>query len=416
VSVRSDGSQRSSRDVGSTVHVEGCFADSTVVGDRSTGSGTATDFMQPARGCDNVINRHTGVEEGIVMSLTRDDAVVGRASGDQPRPGVQEQALVPDADRTEKDAPEVNFVVDLPVDLLMGGGDAGLGPTAPLNHIATTVSPLEVTDVVPPRVSVVIPTYNEAKNLPHVLGSMPADLHEIIVVDGNSLDGTVEVARTLRPDATIVLQNRRGKGNAMACGFAAATGDIVVMLDADGSADPLEIPLFVAALTNGADFAKGTRFAQGGGSEDITRLRSWGNSWLNRITNVLFGTAYTDLCYGYNAFWRHCLDHLELDPRAGEAGGRLWGDGFEIETIINTRMAKARMRIVEVPSFEHSRRYGQSNLRTWRDGTRVLRALVVERFSPRGRGTPIPQPGTDPVEPAAYRPPVPRGEGPALSA
>jgi glycosyltransferase involved in cell wall biosynthesis len=238
----------------------------------------------------------------------------------------------------------------------------------------------------PPRVSVVIPTYNEAKNLPHVFSLLPEDLHEVIVVDGRSVDDTIEVARSLRPDVKIVLQNRRGKGNAMACGFAAVTGDIVVMLDADGSADPREIPLYVQALVDGADFAKGTRFANGGGSADITRTRAWGNRWLNRAANALFGTRYTDLCYGYNAFWTHCLPALALDFEGSGADEKLWGDGFEIETIINTRVAKAKLRIKEVPSYEFERIHGQSNLNTWRDGTRVLRALVVERLNGVSKG------------------------------
>ena len=110
-----------------------------------------------------------------------------------------------------------------------------------------------------PSVSVVIPTYNEAKNLPHVLSRLPAGLHEVVVVDGHSVDDTVATARSLRPGVRVVHQNRKGKGNAMACGFAEVTGDIVVMLDADGSADPREIPRFVEALTSGADFAKGSR-------------------------------------------------------------------------------------------------------------------------------------------------------------
>src|SRR3954466_16120450 len=98
-----------------------------------------------------------------------------------------------------------------------------------------------------PRVSVVIPTYNEAKNLPHVFSLLPGDLHEVIVVDGRSVDDTVEVALALRDDVRIVLQTRQGKGNAMACGFAAVTGDVVVMLDADGSADPRGDPLLLPA-------------------------------------------------------------------------------------------------------------------------------------------------------------------------
>jgi glycosyltransferase involved in cell wall biosynthesis len=230
----------------------------------------------------------------------------------------------------------------------------------------------------------VIPTYNEAKNLPYVFSRLPADLHEVIVVDGRSIDDTVEVARSLYPDVRIVLQNRVGKGNAVACGFAHATGDILVMLDADGSADPQEIPHFVAALTDGADFAKGTRFAVGGGSTDITRMRAWGNRWLNRTANLLYGTRYTDLCYGYNAFWSHCLAAMELDPRPRQSVGKAWGDGFEIETLINTRMAKAGLRITEVPSFERPRLHGLSNLHTWRDGCRVLCALLVERINHKG--------------------------------
>jgi glycosyltransferase involved in cell wall biosynthesis len=232
-----------------------------------------------------------------------------------------------------------------------------------------------------PRVSVVIPTWNEAKNLPHVFALLPDDVHEVILVDGRSVDDTIAVARALRSDVRVVLQNRKGKGNAMACGFAAATGDIVVMLDADGSADPREIPRFVEALVAGADFAKGSRFTNGGGSADITRVREWGNRWLNRTANFLFGTRYTDLCYGYNAFWAHCLPALNLDASDRDSDERLWGDGFEIETIINTRIAKARMRIVEVPSFEFERIHGQSHLNTWRDGFRVVRALMVERVN-----------------------------------
>jgi glycosyltransferase involved in cell wall biosynthesis len=240
-----------------------------------------------------------------------------------------------------------------------------------------------------PRVSVVIPTYNEARNLPHVFGLLPDDVHEVIVVDGRSVDDTIEVARALREDVVIVRQNRVGKGNAMACGFAVVTGDIVVMLDADGSADPREIERYVAALVAGADFAKGTRFADGGGSADITRLRAWGNRWLNRIANAFFGTRYTDLCYGYNAFWAHCLPALELRPGNRDSTEKLWGDGFEIETLINTRIAKAGLRITEVPSYEAERIHGQSNLNTWRDGLRVLRALLVERFNRKGRNVEI---------------------------
>jgi glycosyltransferase involved in cell wall biosynthesis len=254
---------------------------------------------------------------------------------------------------------------------------------APANVVAVHRLPGDTTPTAP-RVSVVIPTYNEARNLPYMFSRLPADLHEVIVVDGRSVDDTIGVARSLRPDVRIVLQTRVGKGNAVACGLAEATGDIIVMLDADGSADPQEIPLFVTALTDGADFAKGTRFALGGGSRDITLVRAWGNRWLNQVANLLYGTRYTDLGCGYNALWSRCLPALELDPGLRQSAGRAWGDGFEIETLINARMAKARLRITEVPSSEHPRLHGVSNLHTWRDGGRVLRALLVERLNRKG--------------------------------
>lgn len=164
-----------------------------------------------------------------------------------------------------------------------------------------------------PRVSVVVPTLNEARNLPHVFSRLPADIHEVIVVDGHSVDDTIAVARQLRPDVRVVHQTRRGKGNALACGFEAATGDVIAMVDADGSADPTEIPKFVEALLNGADFAKGTRFAGGGGSSDITRLRKLGNRLLGAAVNTCYGTHYSDLCYGYNVFWQKYVPVLGLD-------------------------------------------------------------------------------------------------------
>ena len=198
-----------------------------------------------------------------------------------------------------------------------------------------------------PKITVVIPALNEARNLPHVFARLPSGLHEVIVVDGYSVDDTIATARRLRPDVRIVLQNRRGKGNALACGFAAASGDIIVMVDADGSADPAEIPRFVNTLLGGADFAKGTRFTQGGGSSDITRLRRIGNRMLGGLVNVLYRTRYSDLCYGFNAFWRCHVPVLGLNVGSSavvDGNGQLWGDGFEVETLINIRAARAADR------------------------------------------------------------------------
>jgi len=232
-----------------------------------------------------------------------------------------------------------------------------------------------------PTLSVVIPARNEAKNIPFVLERLPVGVSEVILVDGNSVDDTIAVAQQYRPDIVVVHQSRRGKGNALAAGFSAATGDYIVMIDADGSMDPTEIPDFVDALDAGADYAKGTRFAAGGGSDDISRTRDMGNKFLNGITNLLFRTKYSDLCYGYNAFRRECIAAFALPDAHDTSAPAFWGDGFEIETLINVRVAKCKLAIAEVGSFEYPRISGESNLRTFRDGSRVLVTIMRERFS-----------------------------------
>lgn len=260
-------------------------------------------------------------------------------------------------------------------------------PTSATPRVAVTL-PRQVRRTVPapdrtrrpahPTVSVIVPARDEARNLCEVIPLIPRE-YEVIVVDGNSSDGTRRVARRLRTGAVVIDQTRRGKGNAMVCGFTAATGDIVVMLDADGSADVTEIPRYVEALLAGADFAKGSRSLPGGSSHDITHLRDWGNKGLTVAANLLFGTRYTDLCYGYNAFWRDILPALDL-PDPQPAGSQMqWGDGFEIETVLNCRVAAAGLRVSEVPSVELCRIHGESNLHAVKDGLRVAKTLLTER-------------------------------------
>jgi len=249
-------------------------------------------------------------------------------------------------------------------------------------HIKSPSRRRQGSDKVEPTVSVVIPAKNEALNLPHVFAGLQPDVHEVILVDGDSTDDTVDVARRLRPDIIVIQQTRKGKGNALACGFQVASGDFIVMLDADGSTDPAEIPRFVNALKEGADFAKGSRFMPGAGSSDISRLRQFGNYFLNKIVNLLYGTRYTDLCYGYNAFRRECLFVIDLDATEIDGTDKrtmLWGDGFEVETLINVRIAKAGLKVAEVPSFEQNRIFGSSNLHAFSDGLRVLRTIRAER-------------------------------------
>ena len=237
-----------------------------------------------------------------------------------------------------------------------------------------------------PTISVVVPAMNEAENLPHVFATLPHWIDEIVLVDGNSSDDTVAVARRLRPNLRGVQQRGKGKGDALRTGFAECTGDIIVMIDADGSTDGREIIHFIGALVTGADFVKGSRYASGGGSDDLTMSRRLGNTVLRGLVNRIYGTRYTDLCYGYNAFWSRHLAVLDLDC-----------EGFEVETLLNIRAAKAGLRVHEVPSHERCRIHGESNLRVVRDGWRVLKTIMREWRRPPVVVAPAPaaQPAAD---------------------
>ena len=221
--------------------------------------------------------------------------------------------------------------------------------------------------------SVVIPTLNEGANIQPVL-RMLSRFDDIVLVDGMSTDGTVELALEVRPDITVLRRPPRGKGDALRAGFAAATGDVIVIMDADGSMDPEEIEVFTAMIAVGFDLVKGSRLACGGGSHDLTTIRHLGNAALCRLANTLFHTHWTDLCYGYLAFRRDCLPRMALTAA-----------GFEIESQILGHAAVAGLRIAEVPSVEMPRIAGDSHLNARRDGTRILMAMLAARFAPRAR-------------------------------
>lgn len=235
----------------------------------------------------------------------------------------------------------------------------------------------------PGTISVIVPSMNETENLGHLLPRIP-DEYEVVVVEGCDLDYTRAYVEEVRPGTTVISQTRRGKGNALLCGCEASSGDYLIMFDADGSADPAEIPAFVDALRGGADIAKGSRYMREGGSDDLTWLRSGGNLGFTVLTNLLFRTRFTDLCYGYNAFTRDMVPRFELPP-TDDRGGAKWGDGFEIETLFACRAALSGARIVEVPSYEYDRVHGTSNLNAWHDGKRVLRTIIHEWLTHHSR-------------------------------
>jgi hypothetical protein len=270
-------------------------------------------------------------------------------------------------------------------------------------------------------VSVVIPTLNEEDNIGWVLSRLPRNMHEILLVDGRSHDHTVAVARRVRPDVRVLEQHVAGKGAALALGLTSATGDIVVMIDADGSMDPAEIPGLLGALLSGADVVKGSRESAGGGSHDLSLLRRTGSRALTVATNSLYRKHWRELCYGYAAFWADVIPMLDLVPLTKpvsttalrKAAGLGYGHGFEIEALLFCRSARAELRVAEVFSFEHERRHGESHLATWRDGCRVLAAVLRERRWAPTLQLPARHLRAYPLTPYLHAAPSPTVESPA---
>jgi glycosyltransferase involved in cell wall biosynthesis len=221
------------------------------------------------------------------------------------------------------------------------------------------------------RVTIVIPAKDEARNVAWVLRRLPPGIDEVILVDGHSTDDTIAVARAVRPDVVVTTERGPGKGAAMRTGMDMASGEIIVTIDADGSMDPRELDRYVTAARD-VDLVKGSRFAEEGGTEDMTGIRRLGNGVLLALVNLLYGAHLTDLCYGYCAVRRSALPALALRS-----------DGFEIETEMTVRALRAGLRVGEVPSFELPRRYGASHLRAFFDGWRVLITLLAVRMRPR---------------------------------
>lgn len=217
------------------------------------------------------------------------------------------------------------------------------------------------------KISVIIPTLNEVENIRYVFPYIPSFIDEIVVIDGDSTDGTREEILKFRKDARIIIDKTHGKGVALRKGFDVATGDLIIMMDADGSHDPKEIPSLLEPVLNGYDASKASRLLPGGGSDDFTAFRRLGNKIFITMVNKMYGANLTDLCYGYRAFKKDAIKKMHCKS-----------DGFEIETEQSIHMIKAGLKIKEVPSFEAKRINGDSRLNSFRDGWRILMLIISE--------------------------------------
>lgn len=221
-------------------------------------------------------------------------------------------------------------------------------------------------------VGVVVPTLNEAKNIAEVICRLRiAGYSNILVIDGQSTDNTIEVAA--KHGAKVALQKGRGKGNAIrqVLNDEYFDSDVLVLMDADGSMSPQEIPIFLEALSLGADVVKGSRFLKGGYTDDMSPLRRFGNKLMVMAVNLLWSADYTDLCYGFAAFSKRSIQLLSPF---------LESKNFEIETEIFIRALQLGLVVREVPSREQKRRNGKSNLNAFRDGFKIFGTIAKHAF------------------------------------
>lgn len=228
----------------------------------------------------------------------------------------------------------------------------------------------EVKKTICSNITVIIPTLNEEENIEEViLGLKQMGYTNILVVDARSTDRTVEIAQKL--GARIIFQNGNGKGDALRHAFFKENNncDVIVIMDADGSMDPREIPSFLEALESGADVVKGSRFLSYAYSKDMTLIRKIGNRLLLFAVNLLHSTKYTDLCYGFGAFTTESIKRLYP---------HLKSKNFEIEAEVFIKAKKLGLKIVEVPSIEYERKNGNSNLDSFRDGFSILKTILRE--------------------------------------
>lgn len=218
------------------------------------------------------------------------------------------------------------------------------------------------------KVSVIIPARNEENCIGRLIDEIERSLvDEVVVVDGSSNDNTIEEAG--KKGAIVVNQEGTGYGSAVQQGISKSTGDILILMDADGSHDPKYVPDLLSKVEEGYEYVMGSRYAKGARSDDDTLIRWFGNKLFTSLTNIIHGTNVTDSIYTYNAIPREAYNRIGATS-----------EGFEYCTEILVKASKAGLKFAEIPVVERERFAGESKVNALWHGLIILK-MILRRFS-----------------------------------
>lgn len=221
------------------------------------------------------------------------------------------------------------------------------------------------------KISVIIPTRNEAGCIGRVLKEIPNKIvDEIIIIDGHSTDSTKQEAQAYlrKGKDKFIFQKKKGFGNALQQALSAARGDILIILNGDGSQDPKDIPKLVKKIKEGNEYVMASRYAKGARSDDDTIIRFIGNRSLTFFTNMLHRTHVSDSLFFYTAITRNGFKKLHLTSPNFE---------YCIEMLIKAK--KAGLKFAEVPVIERSRFAGKSKVSALPTGWKILKVILFIR-------------------------------------
>lgn len=218
------------------------------------------------------------------------------------------------------------------------------------------------------KISLIIPTKNEEGAIGRVLKEIPKKLiYEIIVIDGHSKDNTAkETKAQLRPKKDkFILQKRKGFGNALQQAFKVAHGDVIIIMNGDGSHNPKDLQALTEKIRQGYEYVIASRYAPGGRSDDDTIIRFIGNRILTWLTNLLHGSNVTDSLHFFTAITRSGLK--KIHPTS---------PGFEFCIEILIRAHKAGLKFAEIPVVERARFAGKSKVNIFFAGLKILEMIL----------------------------------------